>query len=358
MQKLELLKKLLPGFLPLFVFILVDSFLGTVAGILFAIGFGLIELIVIYFKERRLDVFVIGDTLLLTGMGLVSILLENDIFFKLKPALIELIFCVLIGVSAFSSQNIILNMSQRYMKGFEMNDAVRRSFTKSLKILFWLFFLHVLAIVYSAYFMSNEAWVFISGGLFYILFGVYFVFELIRNKLSVKKLKNEEWFPLVDEEGNVTGKAPRSVCHSGTKLLHPVVHVHVFNKNGNLLLQKRSLKKDTQPGKWDTAVGGHISFGENLETGLAREIEEEIGLKNVDCQFVTKYVWESEIEKELTYVFFALQNGDININPDEIDEAKFWSRNEINQTIGKNIFTPNFEFEWNKFKKLFLTKIN
>jgi len=358
MQKLDLLKILLPGFLPLLVFIIVDSFLGTEAGILFAIGFGIIELLVIYLKEKRIDFFVIGDTLLLVLLGLISILLENDLFFKLKPALIELIFCMLIGISVFSKQNLILNMSQRYMKGIELNNALRDNFNRSLKFMFWMFLIHVLLIIYSAYFMSKEAWIFISGGLFYILFGVYFVFELIRNKIKANKFKDEEWFPLVDSEGRVTGKAPRSVCHSGTKLLHPVVHVHVFNKKGQLFLQKRSLKKDIQAGKWDTAVGGHISFGESLETGLAREVEEEIGLKNLEYQFITKYIWESEIEKELTYVFFANQNGDIKINPSEIDEGKFWSWNDIQKEIGKNIFTPNLENELVKFRNLFLSKMN
>jgi len=295
MNKLDLFKKLLPGFLPLLVFIIVDSYLGTVAGILFAIGFGLVELLVIYLKERRIDKFVIGDTLLLVVLGGVSILLDDEIFFKLKPALIELIFCGLIGVSVFSGQNIVLKMSQRYMKGMPMNDAVVKKFNKSLKVMFWMFLLHVLLIVYSAYFMSKEAWVFISGGLFYILFGVYFVFELVGNKLKNKKLMNEEWFPLVDEEGRITGKAPRSVCHNGSKLLHPVVHVHIYNDKAELFLQKRASTKKIQPGKWDTAVGGHIAFGESLETGLAREVSEEVGLNNLDFQYVTKYVWESEI---------------------------------------------------------------
>jgi isopentenyldiphosphate isomerase/intracellular septation protein A len=357
MNRTDLLKKLLPGFLPLIVFIVVDSFLGTEMGILFAIGFGLVELVVIYLKEKRIDKFVIGDTLLLVFLGGISILLENDIFFLLKPALLELIFCILIGVSAFSKQNIVLKMGQRYMKGMEVNDAAMQNFGRSLKIMFWMFLVHVVLIVYSAYFMSKEAWAFISGGLFYILFGVYFVYELARNKLKSRKYANEEWFPLVDEEGRIIGKAPRSVCHSGSKLLHPVVHVHIYDDKKRLFLQKRSEYKKIQPGKWDTAVGGHISLGESLETGLKREVEEEVGLKNLQYEYITKYIWESEIEKELTHVFFAKKNGEIIVQPEEIDEGKFWTWKEIQNNIGKGIFTPNLEHELDKFSKVFLSKI-
>ena len=63
---------------------------------------------------------------------------------------------------------------------------------------------------------------------------------------------NQEMFPIVDEQGNITGAATRGECHSGSKLLHPVVHLHVFNTQGDIYLQKRPEWKDIQPGKWDT----------------------------------------------------------------------------------------------------------
>ncbi|HDR51572.1 MAG TPA: hypothetical protein ENN90_08125, partial [Mariniphaga anaerophila] len=69
----------------------------------------------------------------------------------------------------------------------------------------------------------------------------------------------EEWVPLVDETGLVTGRVTRSAVHNGSKLLHPVVHMHVLKPDKSLLLQKRPETKLIQPGKWDTAVGGHIS---------------------------------------------------------------------------------------------------
>ena len=76
----------------------------------------------------------------------------------------------------------------------------------------------------------------------------------------------EERFPLVDEEGTVVGVATRGACHNGSRLLHPVVHLHVFNAKGELYLQKRPEWKDIQPGKWDTAVGGHMDYGETPRT--------------------------------------------------------------------------------------------
>ena len=88
----------------------------------------------------------------------------------------------------------------------------------------------------------------------------------------------KEMFPLVDEEGNITGAATRGECHNGSKLLHPVVHLHVFNSRGELFLQRRPAWKDIQPGKWDTSVGGHIDLGESVEMALIREAREELGI--------------------------------------------------------------------------------
>ena len=79
---------------------------------------------------------------------------------------------------------------------------------------------------------------------------------------------NEEMFPIVEADGSIIGAATRGECHSGSKLLHPVIHLHVFNSNGDLYLQKRPEWKDIQPGKWDTSVGGHIDLGECVEDAL------------------------------------------------------------------------------------------
>ena len=92
------------------------------------------------------------------------------------------------------------------------------------------------------------------------------------------KDNGEEIFPVVDDTGKTIGKATRAQCHGGSMLLHPVVHLHVFDSLGRLYLQKRPDWKDIQPGKWDTAVGGHVDYGESVVQALLREAREELGL--------------------------------------------------------------------------------
>lgn len=158
----------------------------------------------------------------------------------------------------------------------------------------------------------------------------------------------EEMFPLVDEEGNIVGAATRRECHDGSKKLHPVVHLHVFNSKGELYLQKRPAWKDIQPGKWDTSVGGHIDLGENVEMALKREVREELGITDFTPETLIHYIFESAREKELVFVHKTVYDGPIHPS-DELDGGRFWSIKEIKDSLGKDIFTPNFESE---FKRL------
>lgn len=158
---------------------------------------------------------------------------------------------------------------------------------------------------------------------------------------------SEEIFPIVDKKGNIVGSATRGECHGGSKLLHPVVHLHVFDQNGRLYLQKRPDWKDIQPGKWDTAVGGHVDFGEAIPDALRREAREELGLTDFEPEEICSYVFESERERELVNVFRTTVDT-LPIPSDELDGGRFWTSEEIVDSIGKNILTPNFESEYTR----------
>lgn len=160
---------------------------------------------------------------------------------------------------------------------------------------------------------------------------------------------NNEQLPIVDKDGKIIGSISRGEAHGGSKILHPVVHLHLFNSAEELYLQKRPSWKDIQPCKWDTATGGHISLGENVEQALKREVHEELGITEFNAEMMGYYVFESIQEKELIYVHKTIYDGIVVPNPKELAGGRFWKLDEIKENIGKGIFTPNFESEFMSF---------
>lgn len=161
-----------------------------------------------------------------------------------------------------------------------------------------------------------------------------------------------EWFDILDENGDTAGTATREECHGGSFHLHPVVHVLVFDREGKLLLQKRSELKDIQPGKWDTSIGGHVNSGETVEEALYREAEEELGIRGAVFELLYMYIMESDIERERVTTFRCIWDGPIRYQEEEIDEVRFFTPGEIESLLGSGFFTPNFEDEWRSYRRL------
>ncbi len=160
------------------------------------------------------------------------------------------------------------------------------------------------------------------------------------------KSRPDELFEVYDAAGNRIGLRPRSECHGNPALIHRTAHVVVFATDGRLLLQKRSLNKDIQPGRWDTAVGGHLDPGEDWERAANRELREELGISppgTLRFLFVTKI--RNAIESEDVGVYTLTHDGPFQPPADEVDDLQFWTAAELRAAAGTGIFTPNLETE-------------
>ena len=167
---------------------------------------------------------------------------------------------------------------------------------------------------------------------------------------SSELIQSGEMLPVVGPGGMVTARMTREYAHGGSLLLHPVVHLHIMNRQGALYLQQRSFKKDLLPGYWDTAVGGHVSYGETVAEALFREAEEELRMTDFHPIPLDVYEFEGIQEREQVHVFACV--GGFSPQPDgeEVIGGRFWTMEEIEESLGKSVLTPNFEGEFARIR--------
>ena len=153
------------------------------------------------------------------------------------------------------------------------------------------------------------------------------------------------------DEYRVIGRATRGACHGNPALVHAVARVQVFDRQGRILLQLRSAAKDIQPGKWDTAVGGHLLPGEEAEAAARREMLEELGVAPDRLEFRHRFLWRTPVESEWVTTYSTVHEGPFRPEPGEITELRFWTRADIQAAIGTGQLTPACEDEFRRLPK-------
>lgn len=156
-----------------------------------------------------------------------------------------------------------------------------------------------------------------------------------------------EKFDVLDSNGNKTGNVkPRDEVHKDGDW-HKAVHIWIINNQGELILQKRSKEKVTNPNMWTTSTSGHLSAGDTPIIGAIRELREEIGLQineeDLEYLFTVKEQTVHNngmlINNEIIDVFLISQNVDINtlkLQLEEVSEVKYIPYIEFEKMVNSN----------------------
>lgn len=132
---------------------------------------------------------------------------------------------------------------------------------------------------------------------------------------------------VVDENDKILDYLPRKEVHD-KGLLHRTISILVFNNEGKVMLQKRSMKKDSNPGKWSNATGGHVGKDETYDHAAQREIIEELKISD-QPEFVKKMIIQDPAHTTMTQLYKINSNGPFEFNPEETDEIRFFSKEEL-----------------------------
>jgi 16S rRNA (adenine1518-N6/adenine1519-N6)-dimethyltransferase len=164
-----------------------------------------------------------------------------------------------------------------------------------------------------------------------------------------------EIFDVVDEQDRVIGQETRHNVHAHG-LRHRAVHIFVFNKRGDLFLQKRSRWKDRHPSQWDSSAAGHVNAGDDYVTTAPRELHEELGVAAA-VEEIGRITACAGTGWEFVHIFRAQHEGPFRLPPAEIESGAFFTIDQITRwiTARPQDFAPGFLECWRVFQQDRLT---
>ncbi len=163
---------------------------------------------------------------------------------------------------------------------------------------------------------------------------------------------DNEILEILDYEDNVIGTACRAEIHK-QGLMHRAVHIFLFNKAGEIYVQKRSQFKDRYAGKLDSSAAGHVEPGETYRRTAVRELREEIGI-DAEVNEIFRVGASKITDNEHVALFRSSTDQEPVPNPDEVQWGKFIEPEKLTQMMNKTPedFVPAFIFLWSEFKRM------
>jgi len=154
-----------------------------------------------------------------------------------------------------------------------------------------------------------------------------------------------ELFYWIDKQDNELGSITRQEAHSGTKKIHRAVDTLLTNDKNQVLMQKRSKYKDTNPGYWATSASGHVTYGQSYEEAAIRETKEELGISLKDLTFLKEIFFESDLEKEIIKIYRANYQGEkIIADENEVEETRWVDIKNLKKFSQKNKLTSSSRY--------------
>lgn len=167
---------------------------------------------------------------------------------------------------------------------------------------------------------------------------------------GIKMGSENEIVVIVDENNQVIGAEPRREMRA-LGLVHRAVYILVFNSVGELFCHKRTLEKDIYPGYFDVAAGGVVLAGESYNTAAERELEEELGIRDVSLTPLFDFFYKDALSRVWGRAFRCIHNGTLQLQKEEIESGRFCRVADILKSAETDTYTPDGLVVLNRYLK-------
>lgn len=337
-------------FLPTLVFIVVDDFWGlnNAWKISFPVAFALV--FYVYFQYRRMFIW---HGVLAVGYLIVGLL--STIASEILPVfgyVDELVFFILLTIMIFQKKSLGKIAYKTLPHELPLSNNENELFRVAKILMMITLFYLLVALVLEALNAPNQDKL-LNIVKYCYAFGVGFIgfFETIRVFIVRNRLINEDWLPVVDEEGKVTGSVQyQPGTESERRLMHPVVRLY-FIENGKIFLQQRNPNDSSEPLHWDASLSRQVRMSESIIMALKKFTRKLYQIEPLKYLFLTNYIYHGKFSNQYIYLFVLCKSDGIQPQEGEVYLTKWWTQKQIEAELGAGVFTERFEKEYEYLKR-------
>ena len=337
-------------FLPTLVFIVVDDFWGlnNAWKISFPVAFALV--FYVYFQYRRMFIW---HGVLAVGYLIVGLL--STIASEILPVfgyVDELVFFILLTIMIFQKKSLGKIAYKTLPHELPLSNNENELFrVAKILMMITLFYLLVALVLEALNAPDQERLLNIVKYCYAFGIGFIGIFETIRVFIVRNRLMNEDWLPVVDEEGKVTGSVQyQPGTESESRLMHPVVRLY-FIENGKIFLQQRKANDRSEPLHWDASLSRQVRMSESIIMALKKFTRKLYQIEPLKYLFLTNYIYHGKFSNQYIYLFVLCKSDGIQPQEGEVYLTKWWTQKQIEAELGAGVFTERFEKEYEYLKR-------
>lgn len=339
-------------FLPLLFFIVMDDFYGL--NMAWKISFPVASLLIfyVYWFYNRLFLW---HLLLSVGYILIGLIVslipeepESKEIFQYSDEALFILFILILIISKSSLEKIAAKtLSYEMPMSNNVNELFR--FNNNLLAIVSLYLIVIVLEAFGVFSFTREQ---VQNLHYAYLLAFLFlgVFETVRVFIIRYRLLHEDWLPIINDEGKVTGSSQYFHELPHKKHMHPVVRLH-FIDNGILYLQQRKADDYDEASLWDAPVSRHVRLGESIYQSLKYKIQKLYNIEPLKFLFLTNYKYENSTEYQYVYLFVLCKTDGLKPNMNKIQATKWWTQNQIEDNLTTSIFTERFKIEYELLKR-------
>lgn len=337
-------------FLPTLVFIVVDDFWDENMAWKVSFPVAFVLMFFVYFRYRRMFIWhgILAFGYLIIGL-VSSAVSESSYTLKYID---ELIFIVL-GLALLIGKKSLAKIASKTLPHQLPMSNNENEFHRVLRVLLSIVLIYIIlsltfeSVLFEDREILGEYVKFLYAGsiIFVILFETTRVF-IVRSRLL-----KEDWLPVVDESGKVTGSVQyQSDISPQERLIHPAVRLY-FIDDGKIFLKQRNPDDRSDSMLWDASVSRQVRMTESIEGALKGFTQKLYHVKPVKFLFLTQYIYRGKFSDQYIYLYVLCTSEKLQPQEGELFRTKWWTQKQIEAELSSGVFTERFEKEYEFLKR-------